>query len=101
MAHSTATKRIKSNVILQNEPGAEDRKEDQDFSIADNPIHEAPEMIRFASIRQIANMTFIPHATVLRRLTELCHIDLKRLHCLPTDSRIVRNRLTSSSQRSC
>jgi hypothetical protein len=44
---------------LQNEPEAGDRAEDQDFSITDSAILEAPEMMPFASIRQIAQMNFI------------------------------------------
>jgi hypothetical protein len=62
---------------LQNEPEAEDRAEDQDFSIIDNAILEALEMTPFASIRQIANMIFIPPTTRFRRLTKSLHFVLK------------------------
>jgi hypothetical protein len=61
---------------LQNEREAEDRTEaedgteDQDFSITDNAILEALEMMPFASIHQIAKMIFIPPTIVFRRLTK-------------------------------
>jgi hypothetical protein len=55
---------------LQNEPEAEDRTEDQGFSITDNAILEAFKMIPFASIRQIAKMTFLPLTSVFRCLTK-------------------------------
>jgi len=68
---------------LQNEPEAENRAEDQGFSITDNAILEALEMMPFASIRQIAKMTIIPPTTVFRRLTKSLHFVLKRLHWVP------------------
>jgi hypothetical protein len=43
---------------LQNEQEAEDRTENQNFSITDSWILKALEMIPFVSIRQIAKMTF-------------------------------------------
>jgi hypothetical protein len=53
------TKYIRNDAILQNEPEAEDRVEDQGFSITDNVILEALEIMPFAYIRQIAKITFI------------------------------------------
>jgi hypothetical protein len=64
---------------LQDELEAEDRMEDHDFSITDNAILETLEMIPFASIRQIAKMTFIRPTTVFRRLMKSLHFVLKRL----------------------
>jgi hypothetical protein len=60
-------------------PEAEDRAEDQDFSITDNAILEALEMMPFASIRQIAKMICIPPTTEFRLLTKSLHFVLKRL----------------------
>jgi hypothetical protein len=40
IAYSTLTKYIRNDVILQNESEAEDRAEDQGFSITDNAILE-------------------------------------------------------------
>jgi hypothetical protein len=68
---------------LQNEPETEDRTEDQGFSITDNAILEALEMMPFASIRQIAKMAFIPPTTVFRRLTKSLHFVLKQLRWVP------------------
>jgi hypothetical protein len=48
------TKHIRNDVSLQNEPETEDRAKNQGFSIPDNAILEALEMMPFASIRQIA-----------------------------------------------
>jgi hypothetical protein len=79
IAYSTVTKYIWNNVILQNESEAEDGAEDQGFSITDNAILEALEIMSFASIRQIAKMTIIPPTTIFCRLTKLLHFVLKRL----------------------
>jgi hypothetical protein len=68
---------------LQNEPQAEDRAEDQDFSITDNAILEALEMMPFASLHQIAEMTFILLITGFRCLTKSLHFGLKRLRWVP------------------
>jgi hypothetical protein len=68
---------------LQNEPEAEDRVEDQDFSIPDNAILEALEMTPFASIHRTAQMFFTPPATVVHRLTPSFHFVLKRLRSVP------------------
>jgi hypothetical protein len=51
IAYLTMTKYIWNNVILQNEPEAENRAEDQGFSITYNAILETLEMMPFASIR--------------------------------------------------
>jgi hypothetical protein len=83
IAYSIVTKYIWNNVIFQNEREAEDRAEDQGFSITDNAIREALELMTFASIRQIAKMTFIPPTPVFRRLTKLLHFVLKRLRWVP------------------
>jgi hypothetical protein len=66
IACSTMTKNIRNDVILQNEPEpeAEDRAEDQGFSIEDNAIWEALEIMLFDSIRQIVKMTFMLPPTV-------------------------------------
>jgi hypothetical protein len=77
IACSTVTKYIWNNVILQNEPEAEDRAEDQGFSITDNAILEILEIMSFASISQIAQMTFISLTTRFRRLTKLPDFVLK------------------------
>jgi hypothetical protein len=45
------TKYIRNDVILENEPEAVDRAEDQSFSITGNAILEVFEMMPFASIR--------------------------------------------------
>jgi hypothetical protein len=74
---------MRNDAILQNEPEAEDRAEDQRFSISDNAILGALEMMRFASIRQIAQMTFLLPTTRFRRLTKSLHFVLKRLHWVP------------------
>jgi hypothetical protein len=65
IAYSIVTKHIRNDVILQNEPEAEDRVEDQGCSITDNAILEALEMMPFASIPQSAKTIFIPPATDL------------------------------------
>jgi hypothetical protein len=57
IAYSTMTKYIRNDVIFQNEPEAKDGVEDQGFSIPDNVNLEAFEMMPFAPIRQIAEMT--------------------------------------------
>jgi hypothetical protein len=62
---------------LQNEAEAEDRVEDQNFSITGNGILEAFEMMPFASVRQIAKITFIPPTTGFNRLTKSLHFVLK------------------------
>jgi hypothetical protein len=100
IAYSTVTKDIWNDVLSQDEPEAEDRAEDQGFSITDNAILEAFEMMPFASIRQIAKMTFIPPTTIFRRLTKSFHFVLQRMRWFPTDSRIFKNRLGPSCQRS-
>jgi hypothetical protein len=79
IAYSTVTKDIWNDVILENESEAEDRAEDQGFSITDDAILEALEMMPFASIYQIAKMIFIPPTTVFRRLTKSFHFAVKRL----------------------
>jgi hypothetical protein len=66
MAYSTVTKYIRNDTILQNESEAEDRAEDQGFSITDKAILEVFEMVPFASGRQAAKMTFVPPATGFR-----------------------------------
>jgi hypothetical protein len=76
---STMTKNIRNDLILQNEPEAEDRAEDQGFSIAGNAILEALEMMPFTYVRQIAKMTIIPPATVFRRWMKSLRFVLKRL----------------------
>jgi hypothetical protein len=78
IAYSTATKYLQNDVILQNELEAEDRTEDQSFSIADKAILEALEMMPFVSIRHITKMIIIPRTTGFRRLTKLFHFVLKR-----------------------
>jgi hypothetical protein len=82
-AYSTVTKYIRNDAIWQHEPEAEDGTEDQDFSIPDNAILEALEIMPFASIRQIVEMIFIPPTTVFRRWTKSIHIILKRLRWVP------------------
>jgi hypothetical protein len=84
IAYSTVTKSIRNDVILPNEPEAEDRAEYEGFSIPDNAILEAVEMIPFASIRQIAKMTFVSPTTLFCRLTKSLHFVLKRLHSSQT-----------------
>jgi hypothetical protein len=100
IAYLTVTKDIQKDVILQNEPEAEDRAEDHAFSITDNAILEALEMVPFPSIRQIAKMTSIRSTTGFRRLTKSLHFLLNRLRWVPPDSGIFKNKLGSSSQRS-
>jgi hypothetical protein len=56
IAYSTVTKYIRNNIILQNEQETENGAKDRSFSITDNAILEALEMIPFTSIRQIAQM---------------------------------------------
>jgi hypothetical protein len=68
---------------LQNEREAKDRAEDQDFSITDNAILEALEIMPFASIHQIAEMIFISPTTEFRLLTKSLHFVLKRLRWFP------------------
>jgi hypothetical protein len=68
---------------LQNELYAEERAEDQGCLMADNAIPEALEMMPFASIRQVAPMTFILLTTVFRHLTKSGHFVLKRLCSVP------------------
>jgi hypothetical protein len=68
--YSTMTKSTRNDIKLQNEPEAEDRAEDQSFSLTDNAILEALEMMSFTSIRQIVKMTFIPPTTIFRRLAK-------------------------------
>jgi hypothetical protein len=83
MAYSIVTKYIRTDVILQNEPKAEDQTEEQGFSNTDNPILDALDMISFSSIHQIAKMTFIRPAIVFLHLTKSLHFALKRLHSVP------------------
>jgi hypothetical protein len=51
IAYSIVTKYIRNDIILQNEPEAEDRVEDQGFSITDNTILEVLEIMPLFSIR--------------------------------------------------
>jgi hypothetical protein len=83
ITYSSVAKYIRNYAILQNEPKAEDRAEDQGFSIADNAILEALEMMPFGSIHQIAKMTFIPPTTTFHRLTKSPHFVLQRLRWFP------------------
>jgi hypothetical protein len=77
IAYSTMTKYGQNDVISENEQEAENRAEDQSFSIRDNAILEALEMMPFASIGQIANMTFISPTTLFHRLMKLLDFVLK------------------------
>jgi hypothetical protein len=77
------TKYVCKDVILQNEPEAEDRTEDQGFSITTNVILEAFEMMSFAFIRKIAKMAFILPTTAFRRLTKSLHFVLERFCWVP------------------
>jgi hypothetical protein len=70
---------MRNNVILENEVEADDKTEDQGFSITDNAMMEILEMMPLASIREIAKMTFIPPITGFRHLTKSLHFVLKRL----------------------
>jgi hypothetical protein len=79
IASAIVTKYTRNDAILQNEPEAEDRAEDQGFSIADNGILKGFEMMPFASIRRVARMTFIPLANVFCCLTKSLQFVLKRL----------------------
>jgi hypothetical protein len=83
IAYSTVTRYIRNNVILENEPEAEDRAEDQGFSITGNAILETFEIMSFAAVCQIAKMTFIPPITRFCRLTKSLHFVLKRLSWVP------------------
>jgi hypothetical protein len=78
-AYSTVTNYLQKDVILQNEPETEDRAEDQGFSIADNAILEALEMLPFPSIHELAKITIIAPATVFHRLTKSFHFILKQI----------------------
>jgi hypothetical protein len=80
---STETKDLRNDVILQNAPEAEDRSEDQNFSSTDDAILETLETMSFASIRQIAKMTFIPLTTRFRSFTKSLHFVLKGLRSVP------------------
>jgi hypothetical protein len=77
IADLIVTKYIQNDIISENEPEAEDRVEYQGFSITDNAILEALEMMSFASIGQIAKMSFISSTTRFCRLTKLLHFRLK------------------------
>jgi hypothetical protein len=99
IAYSAVTNSRRNDVILQNEPETQDRAEDQGFSITDNAILEALEMMPFASIRQIAKMTIIPPTTAFGRLTKFLHFLLKRLRWvpqrlsdLPTHTRVIMSK---------
>jgi hypothetical protein len=70
-------------LLLEPELEAEDRAEDRGFSITGNAILDALEMMPFASIRQIAEMTFLPPPTIFRRLTKSLRFVLKRLRSVP------------------
>jgi hypothetical protein len=72
-----------NEIILQNEPEAEDGAVNQSFSITDRVILEALEIMLFAWIRQIAQTTFVPHTTGFRGLAKLLHFVLKRLRWVP------------------
>jgi hypothetical protein len=73
IAYSTEIKDMQNDVILQNEPEAEDRADDQGFSTTHNAILEALEMMPFDSICQIAKITLIPLATRFHRLPKSLH----------------------------
>jgi hypothetical protein len=72
IADSIVTRHRQNDVISQNEPEpeADDRAEDQGFSITDNAILEAFERMPFLSIHQINKMTFMPLTTGFHRLTK-------------------------------
>jgi hypothetical protein len=73
IVYPTVIKYLRNDIILQNEPEAEVGAEDQSFSIADNAVLDALEMMSLASIRQIAKMTIILPTTLFRRLTKSFH----------------------------
>jgi hypothetical protein len=101
IGYSNVAKYIRNNLILQNEPEAENRGEDQSFSIPNNAILEALEMMSYASIRQIVKMTFIPPTTVFRRLTKSFDFFLKRLHWVHRKLSNHQKQARSSCERSC
>jgi hypothetical protein len=72
--YSAMSKYVSNDVILQNEPEAGDRAEDENFSITDNAILEAFEIMPFASILRIAKMTFILPTTGFRRFDRISAI---------------------------
>jgi hypothetical protein len=67
------TPSIWNDDISQNGSEVEDKAESQGFSIRDNTILEALEMMPFASIHQIAKVAIITPTTVFRRLTKSLH----------------------------
>jgi hypothetical protein len=79
IANLLVTKYMRRDLISQNEPEVENRAKDQDFSIIDNAILEALEIMTFVSIGQIATMIFIPSTTGFCRLTKSVHFVLKGL----------------------
>jgi hypothetical protein len=83
ISYSTVTKHMRNDIILQNEPEAEDRAEDQGFSITGNPILKALEMMPFVSVRQILKMAIIPPTLAYRRLTKSLHFFLRQLFWAP------------------
>jgi hypothetical protein len=83
IADSTGAKYIRRDVILHNEPEAENSAENQGFSIPDNSILEAIEMMRFAFIRQIVKVTFIHLNSVFSRSTKSLHFILKGQRSVP------------------
>jgi hypothetical protein len=100
IAYSIVTQYIQKDILLQDESEAEDRVEDQDFSIRDNGILKAPEGMPFASLRQIARMVFIPPTTVFRLLPESLHFAGSNCFGFPTESQNLTNRLEPSCQMS-
>jgi hypothetical protein len=83
IAYSIVTKCLRNDVILQNEREVANRVEDRGFSIKYNAILETLEMMLFASIHQIATMTFILPVTGFCRFTKSFHFVLKRLRWVP------------------
>jgi hypothetical protein len=99
IAYSIVIKDIRSDGILEKESEVEDRAKDQGFSIPDTAILKALEITRFASVRQIMRMTFIPPTIAFRRLTILLHFVLKRLCWIRHKLSDLLNTLGSSYQR--
>jgi hypothetical protein len=76
---STVTTYALNDIALQNEPEAKDRAEDQSFSITNNAILKALEMMLFASVRQIAKITLIIPATGLAPVDEIASLRLEAI----------------------
>jgi hypothetical protein len=80
IAYSTVTYHLRASRCTAQ---AEERHSEPPPDVVDHAILEALDQTPFASVRELAKATCIPHTTVWRRLTESLGFVVKHLHWVP------------------